>query len=55
MYYEEIQNELGQWYWRGTPDGNWVKFDYEKLEAKVNELTGRLAERWVSVRTMSEE
>lgn len=55
MYYEEMQDEMGAWYWRGTPSGDWVKFDYERLEAKANELAGRLAERFAYMRAQSEE
>ncbi len=37
MYYAE-QCVNGVWYWRDTPDGEWQKFDYQKLQNKLNAI-----------------
>lgn len=40
MYYEE-QCLDGVWWWRSTPDGDWQKFSYQKLQTKLAEVIAR--------------
>lgn len=41
MFYEEKCTE-GCWYWRRTPDGEWLKFSYLALQNKLNEILARM-------------
>lgn len=34
MFYEE-KCVNGMWYWRGTPDGDWIAFNKDDLQIKI--------------------
>jgi hypothetical protein len=44
MYYEEKHDEVGNWYWRGTPDGEWQPFTVAMLCKKIEQLHEMLAD-----------